>query len=435
VTERTIFLDPGRRASRTSRMIRVSASRWYATVTLDRDAYVDATSSPSDDSDLPADFTEALNRAQKTCFDRIWYDGYPGGFSYSHGSRWVTLFVPFTNVNAAVEALRAAELDNDHSKLHALADSLTLPIDEWLAPGEKELIRGVDFHTQPQAFLRFLRGKAKQRGLRLNGRATAGSVWVRPTLPPIEKLIRERRPEQYPGWVDRWTGHVEPDTASIRPWVGSRGQNLSSGSRPVEFRDVNVPSVDQCPCGMRPYEHGDIDDTEHTKHHMAWLYGVRVPRNLEWWGDLAMVTTQSPVGWRKLAYQVARTPQKENGYDFRSWPYPAESKEDPLNKRAYLLRANRYVIGYLTASDVDRHRRWDLVDGSRFGEQDDSVRPCIDLIWVADAHRRMGVGAALVQTLADHFGCQVGDVSWSGPVSGAGRRLARRISPSGIWVS
>ncbi|MGP8304462.1 hypothetical protein ACTPOK_42550 [Streptomyces inhibens] len=37
--------------------------------------------------------------------------------------------------------------------------------------------------------------------------------------------------------------------------------------------------------------------------------------------------------------------------------------------------------------------------------------------------------------IADDFGCQVADVSWSSPISEASRRLARRLSPEGIWVN
>ncbi|MGP8304521.1 hypothetical protein ACTPOK_42925 [Streptomyces inhibens] len=51
---------------------------------------------------------------------------------------------------------------------------------------------------------------------------------------------------------------------------------------------------------------------EHNAHHAVWAFGTRAPRNLEWWGNLAVVTTQSPIAWRKLAYRVARMPQKEN---------------------------------------------------------------------------------------------------------------------------
>ncbi|MBL1120474.1 hypothetical protein JK364_50520 [Streptomyces sp. 110] len=103
--------------------------------------------------------------------------------------------------------------------------------------------------------------------------------------------------------------------------------------------------------------------------------------------------------------------------------------------RAYLLETNGYVTGYLAAHDTREHRRWDPTGGALRGGKDNTPRPRIILIWVADACRRQGVGATLVQALADDFGCQVTDGSWSAPVSDAGRRLARRVSPAGIWVS
>ncbi|WP_128507736.1 GNAT family N-acetyltransferase [Streptomyces inhibens] len=146
------------------------------------------------------------------------------------------------------------------------------------------------------------------------------------------------------------------------------------------------------------------------------------------------MTTQSPIAWRKLVYQVARMPQKENHYDFRSWFHLGELEVTADNVRAYLLKANGCVIGYLAAPDISQHRRWDLVDGSWYGDQDDTLRPRIILVWVADAYRRQGVGSTLVQALADGFGCQVADVSWSAPISDAGRRLACRLSPEGIWA-
>ncbi|WP_435107188.1 GNAT family N-acetyltransferase [Nocardiopsis synnemataformans] len=433
MTERTTFLDPDPRDWR-SRKIHVRPFRWYATVELDRDGYVDAENARGDGADLPAAYKEAVGRALSVSMDRIWYDGYPGSFSYGDGSRWVTLFVPFPHVEAALEALRVAELDHDYSKLHALADRLALPIDDWLAPGERELVRGVDFAPPPGTFLRFLRGKAKKCGVRLNGRATAGSVWVRPILPPDAKQRREEFPEQYPGWVDRWTGHVEPEGAPFRPWVGGRQQNLSAGATPVEFRAVETPSGGKCPCGMSLQEPGD-NGKRHATHHAAWTFGIRAPKNLMWWGSLALVTTQSPITWRKLVYQVARMPQRENHYDLNSWSHLGEVEVTPDNVRAYLLKANGYVIGYLAAHDTNQHHHWNLIDRSGRGDQDDTLRPRIDLVWVANVYRRQGVGATLVQALADDFGCKVTDVSWSTPISDAGLRLARRISPEGTWVS
>ncbi|GAA4930692.1 hypothetical protein GCM10023334_037800 [Nonomuraea thailandensis] len=46
------------------------------------------------------------------------------------------------------------------------------------------------------------------------------------------------------------------------------------------------------------------DGDEHPAHHATWAIGLRPPKNLEWWGDLAVVTTESPIAWRKLAHQM-----------------------------------------------------------------------------------------------------------------------------------
>ncbi|MCX5236174.1 hypothetical protein OG824_13275 [Streptomyces prunicolor] len=216
MTERTTYLDPDTRDWR-SRKIIVRPHRWYATVELDLDGYVDTAASQGHDPELPAAYREAVARARDAYIDRIWYDGYSVEFSWGDGPRWVTLFVPYLHVEATVEALRLAELDHDYSKFHVLADRLALHVDDWLAPGERELIRDIDFDPPPGAFLSFLRDKAQRCGLRINGRATAESVWIRPTLSPDEKQKREDYPERYPGWVDRWSGYVEPEESSPRP--------------------------------------------------------------------------------------------------------------------------------------------------------------------------------------------------------------------------
>ncbi|MGD3111335.1 hypothetical protein [Streptomyces sp. YGL11-2] len=299
MTERTTYLDPDPRDWR-SRKICVRASRWYATVNLDRDGYVDAAISLGHAPKLPAAYTGAHDRARDASIDRIRYDGYPGGFSWGNGPRYVDLLVQFPHVEAAVEALRVAELDRDYTMLHALADRLALPIDDWLAPGERELVRGVDFGSPPAAFLRFLRGKAKGCGVRLNGRATAGSVWVRPTLSSAERQRREMFPDRSPGWADRWTGYVESGESPIRLWAGGRDQGLSYGAAPVQFRAVETLGSGNCPCGMNLQEPWD-GGKEHTAHHAAWAFGIRAPKNLEWRGELVIVTTQPPIAWRKLS--------------------------------------------------------------------------------------------------------------------------------------
>ncbi|GGQ90591.1 GNAT family N-acetyltransferase [Kitasatospora griseola] len=310
---------------------------------------------------------------------------------------------------------------------------MALPIDRWLDPGERQLVRGIDFDPAPQIFLRYLRAKAARHGLRLNGRAEAGSVWVRPTLPPIQKMIREAHPEQHPGWVDRWSGHQEAGETPWRPWVGGREQDPSRGALPVTFRAATARRIDRCPCGFR--RRGRDSEGLHRQHHSDWAFGVLVPKNTEWMRNLAVVTSQSPISWRQLAGRMARLPQREGGYDFSSWSHSGDPVETPDRSRAYLLKADDHMVGFLAAHDVDQHRWWDLGEKSRYGELTDARRPRIDMIWTAHTYRGHGIGRALVQALAADSDCEVADVSWSTPVSDLGRNLAVRLSPAGVWVS
>lgn len=414
------------------RTISVRYSRRYAAVVLDRDGYVDTLNARGEDPQLPKAFLEVVHRFNDIACDRIWLDGYTGGFQ-GGVERSVTLFTPFTHVRSACDALRAAELDHDYTVLHDLAGQLALPIDDWLVPGERQLLRGTDFPSSPASFLRFLRAQANRRGLRLNGRAEASSVWVRPTLDTFVKELRERCPEQYPGWVDHWSGHVDPDDAPWRPWVGGREQDLSRGALPVTFLPAAVPDIGTCPCGFSRTDMGGED--AHRERHSEWAFGIRPPKNTVLGDDLAVVTSQSPIAWRRLAERMGRLPRREGGYDFNSWSHVGEPEETPERLRAYLLCADDHVVGYLAAHDTDRHSWWDLGESSKYGESDGTVRPRIDMIWVAETYRRHGVGRTLVQALAGDSGCGVEDVSWSSPVSDHGRQLVLRLSPGGAWVS
>jgi hypothetical protein len=96
-------------------------------------------------------------------------EGYSGSLGWGSDNHRVTLHVPYPHGEDVAEALRAAELDEDFSELEGLATRLALPIDDWLAPGERLLRCGIDFQARPSAFLRFLRAKARSWDLRLNG--------------------------------------------------------------------------------------------------------------------------------------------------------------------------------------------------------------------------------------------------------------------------
>ena len=324
-------------------------------------------------------------------------------------------------LDEAVEAVRVAELDGDYSQLDALADRLALPVDDWLAPGERLLRRGVDFDARPSTFLRFLRAKAQHEGLRLNGRATPAGVWVRPQMSGTGRLQRAAFPERYVDRPDRWSG-AAPVEGPWRPFEERvRAQDFSQAVVPVEFRQLRSRPKSHCPCGSRD-AFGEFGIDRHEAQHQLWSIGLRMPKNLSWdVGDIAVVTTQSSVRWRRLAAQVALAPKRENGYDFSTWEVGERPQPNENNRRAYLVRFREYVIGYLVAEDRDEHCRWVLGSDTCSPVTDHTRRPSIDLIWVAAVHRGRGVGGALVQCLADDFGSPVSEVSWSWPVSAAGR--------------
>lgn len=431
MTEAALYLDPPPYSWRTRKIV-IRPAEHFVVVELDREYYADAHDGEA--TSLPPGFDAAAERLRLACFDRIWLEGYSGGFSWGGGKHWVTLQVPYPYGEDVAEALRAAELDHDFTKLEDLTARLALPIDEWLAPGERFFRRGVDFQARPSTFLRFLRTKAHSQGLRLNGRAVADGVWVRPQLSATGKLDRAAFPEKYADRPDRWST-APPSEDPSRPFDDRiRGDDHSKGAMPVQLRRVDTKPTSDCPCGYRnAFDTYDLDI--HEARHQLWSIGLRVPKAVSWdFGNVAVVTTQSSVVWRRLAAQIARAPQRENHYDFSSWEVGDRPEPSATNRRAYLLRFGAYVVGYLVAADLAHHWRWDLDPDAEYTDEDTRVRPSIDLIWVAAVHRGRGVGGAMVQALADDFGCSAADVSWSTPVSDAGQRLARRLTPDGIWV-
>jgi hypothetical protein len=392
---RSIWLDPttgGRR--HLARRIDITPGRYCTHITLDRDEYVYTARQDGRGAEveLPDAFTAALHRCLDAASDYLWVQGYPGGFQNFAGPSLVTLDVPFPMADQAAAALRAAEMDGDYSGLGALTAELTVPLDEWLGPGERELRRGVDFTASPTAFLKFLRAKADQRGLRLNGRAVPGAVWVHPQMPATAAELRSRYPDRFGHYPDptAYAGHADEEDTAYRPYVGARSEAPRPDATPIVFLPASRPSAaEPCACGY-PGAETDDNDPRHAQGHMQWSTGVLIPRNLDWpggsiAGDIAVVTATSPVGWRKLAYACALLPRRENHYDFASFAV-GDGKPAEDNLRAYLYRAGRRVVGFVSVFDATRARWYpDPIETSEAVPQptDGHLRPVVNVIFTA----------------------------------------------------
>lgn len=443
-----IWLDPtadgGRR---TARRIDIEPNRHFTRVTLDRDNYVYTARQEGRDADaeLRPGFADAVRKCADAASDYLWVHGYSGGFTGYTGPSLVSVDVPFPLADQTAEALRAAELHGDLTGLEALTEAVTVPLEDWLAPGERELRRGVDFTSAPSAFLAFLRAKTQARGLRLNGRAVPGAVWVRPSMPPEAADLRDRYPDHFDHYPDPAT-YAEPaddEGAPLRPYVGARSERPSRVATPILFREPQSVSLrfERCPCGY-PGAETDDNNPGHLQGHMQWSTGVPIPRNLTWeggslGGNIAVVTATSPIGWRKLAYSCALLPRRESHYDFASFAVGnGEPAED--NARAYLYRAGRRVVGFVSVFDT-AHARWypRPIETSKFEPQrtDGQLRPAVNVIFTAGIWRRRGVAQELVGVIATDAAIPESDIAWSTPFSAAGQALATSTAPAGVWLA
>lgn len=196
-TTRTIYLD--RRRAPDARKIQVrSGSRYHKEVVLDRYDYLWPDTGKDESRAAPAAFMDAVEYTRAQLIDRIWYAGHEGGFFYGAGDGFVNLYAPHAHVDAAVEALRAAELHADYQQLHALGDAVKVPYEQWLTPGEHVLVRGVDYDTTTAALRRYLRHHGKRARLRMNVRAEGDTVRIRPMPTRSARVLHECDPEKYP---------------------------------------------------------------------------------------------------------------------------------------------------------------------------------------------------------------------------------------------
>ena len=165
------------------RFVEVQPSRDFAVVVLNRDDFVDRARVHSIDPSVPEAMKKAVDRCAQAALDRLLVDGVVTTRNPFPDDRFLELVIPYRYIDDAVEALSDAELEGNLEGLSRLTDHLTVPFDEWLAPGNRELRRGIDFRGTPNHLLRVLRNKAKDRGIRVRGRAELDRVAVDPTPP------------------------------------------------------------------------------------------------------------------------------------------------------------------------------------------------------------------------------------------------------------
>ncbi|MFD4723168.1 hypothetical protein ACFWOY_32475 [Streptomyces sp. NPDC058423] len=196
-TTHTIYLDD--RHATDARKIKIrDGSRHYKEIVLDRDNYLWHEGCKAESRAVPTAFLDAAEYARDRLIDRIWYGGYEGGFVYGKGDLYVYLYAPHAYIEAAVEALRAAELHDNYHLLHALGDAVKVPYEQWLTPGERVLVRGIDYDTTTSAFRRYLRHHGKRADLRMNVRVEGDAVRVRPVPTQSARLLHEYDPLQHP---------------------------------------------------------------------------------------------------------------------------------------------------------------------------------------------------------------------------------------------
>ncbi|MFJ8057172.1 hypothetical protein [Streptomyces sp. NPDC096142] len=196
-TIRTIYLDD--RHDPDARKIQVrGGGRHFKEIVLDRDNYLWHNGTRDVSRAVPIGFSDAAEYAQDRLIDRIWYGGYEGNFGYGKGDHYVTLFAPHAHADAAMEALCAAELHADYQPLHALGDAVKVPYEQWLTPGARFLVRGVDYDTTTSAFRRYLRHHGRRANLRMNIRAEGDTVRIRPVPTQSARALHDYDPERHP---------------------------------------------------------------------------------------------------------------------------------------------------------------------------------------------------------------------------------------------
>lgn len=413
-----MFLD-GPKPGFLPRFVDVEPSRDFAVVVLNRDDFVDRARVHGIDPTVPEAMKKVVDRCAQAARDRLLVDGVVTTRNPVPDDRFLELGIPYRYIDDAVEALRDAELKGNLEGLSRLTDRLTVPFDEWLAPGNRELRRGIDFHCTPNHLLRVLRNKAKDRGIRVNGRAELDRVTVDPTPPA-----------QFRSFVST------PD--EIATTAAPERSNHAREARSVEFVShngaPNIPDRNTCECGATI--NTTLETRHHDRQHMDWHMGVRVPRTVNWSHEpIAVVSPRSPHHWQQVAHQCALVAKRAGRYDFPPFPRPTKHAipQEPT-PFAFLYHIDGRVVGYLAATHRGGH--WlHHEENETVASTDPTIRPSVDLVFVANRWRRAGIARALVTALAAHSKTSPTELAWALPFTAQGRALADSLGHRQLWVS
>jgi hypothetical protein len=186
------------------------------------------------------------------------------------------------------------------------------------------------------------------------------------------------------------------------------------------------------------------DVRRHRRRHDSWRRGVRrttlagdplvVGDALPDGYQLTVCGPQAPRRVQDFAVTVGRLANRETRYDFGVY-HPRETWTRDHDVHVLLTWHGDRAIGFLRAEqrEDEAYTLWT-------GDRQIALRPAvpprwtIGFIWIHHAHRRRGLGRALVAAAGELGGVPVSEVGWNPPFTEAGEALARSLCPDGVWL-
>jgi GNAT superfamily N-acetyltransferase len=197
-------------------------------------------------------------------------------------------------------------------------------------------------------------------------------------------------------------------------------------------------------CGLTFALDVPADVRLHRRRHDSWRHGVRrrtlagdplvVGNALPDGYQLTVCGPQAPRRLQDFAVTVARLANRETRYDFGVY-HPRDRWSREQDVHGVLAWHGDRAIGFLRAE-----RREDEAYLVWTGDRPIPWRPArpprwtIGFLWIHHAHRRRGLGRALVAAAAALAGIPVSEVGWNPPFTEAGAALARSLCPDGVWL-